>query len=482
MKKLFGKLQSSRTAAALLISVAVSVFFLAAGIFFINAKRQVRFYMSGAAEMNVEYGVDFDEPGMRAASVSVLGSKLPLEVACLGEVDTDHIGSYTLVYRTHYISQYYTAKRIVNVVDTTPPEIRLNADPSYSPSWFEGYVEEGYSAFDTHDGDLTDKVTVENDGFDLVYSVTDAAGNRAEAVREINYSVSVPTLELNGATDVTISARPNYQDPGVKAYDSAGNDLSQYVTVDSTLNSGAPGEYTVNYSITNVLGESVSTERHITVSGQALPETVRPEKTIYLTFDDGPGPYTAQLLDVLDKYGAKATFFVTGNRSAYRDQITRAYNAGHSIGVHTYSHDYGTIYSSEEAFFNDFTATEEMIRDLTGSYTQLCRFPGGSSNTVSRFNPGIMTRLTEAMGAMSYKYFDWNVTSGDAGETTRTETVAENIISGCTGKNSAIVLQHDIKGFSVDAVEEVLNWGIENGYSFKALDLSSPDMHHGIAN
>ena len=206
------------------------------------------------------------------------------------------------------------------------------------------------------------------------------------------------------------------------------------------------------------------------------------EKTIYLTFDDGPGPYTAELLDVLDKYGVKATFFVTGNREKYRDVITRAYNAGHSIGVHSYSHEYGRIYAGEDAFFDDFNATEDMIHELTGSYTQLCRFPGGSSNTVSRFNRGIMTRLSQELEAMSYRYFDWNVYSGDAGETQSTAKIVDNIISGCAGKRCAVVLQHDIKDYSVYAVEDVIKWGLDNGYSFKALDLSSPGMHHGIAN
>ena len=83
---------------------------------------------------------------------------------------------------------------------------------------------------------------------------------------------------------------------------------------------------------------------------------------------------------------------------------------------------------------------------------------------------------------MSYRYFDWDVCSGDAGETTNTDTVAANIISGCKGRSCAVVLQHDIKDFSVAAVEQVLQWGLENGYAFRALDLSSPAAHHGIAN
>ena len=204
--------------------------------------------------------------------------------------------------------------------------------------------------------------------------------------------------------------------------------------------------------------------------------------TIYLTFDDGPGPYTGRLLDVLAKYNVKATFFVTGANSKYFDQIGRAYREGHSIGVHTYSHNYKSIYSSEDAFFQDFNAVEDLIYNQTGSYTQLCRFPGGSSNTVSNFNPGIMTSLAASLTDMGYQYFDWNVSSGDAGETTDTDTVAKNIIDGCSGRRASVVLQHDIKDYSVNAVEQVIIWGLNNGYVFRALDVSSPHAHHSINN
>ena len=93
-----------------------------------------------------------------------------------------------------------------------------------------------------------------------------------------------------------------------------------------------------------------------------------------------------------------------------------------------------------------------------------------------------MSRLAAAMENMGYRYFDWNVSSGDAGETTVTSQVAENIIAGCSGKTAAVVLQHDIKNYSVNAVETVLIWGTSNGYSFEALDMTSYEAHHGIAN
>ena len=124
----------------------------------------------------------------------------------------------------------------------------------------------------------------------------------------------------------------------------------------------------------------------------------------------------------------------------------------------------------------------EIIRAQTGSYSTMLRFPGGSSNAVSNFNPGIMTRLTQAVTEKGYQYFDWNVSSGDAGLTTDTNVVYQNVIDGVKNYNSSIVLQHDSKGYSVDAVERIIQWGLDNGYSFLPLTPSSPTAHHKIFN
>ena len=205
-------------------------------------------------------------------------------------------------------------------------------------------------------------------------------------------------------------------------------------------------------------------------------------KIIYLTFDDGPGPYTAALLDVLKKYDVKATFFVTCNRAQYRNMITRAYNEGHSIGLHTCSHDYSRVYANEDAFLNELKSVSDVVKAATGAETKLVRFPGGSSNTVSKkYNKGIMTRLAQKLGEEGYVYFDWNVTSGDAGETTNTAQIYENVIWRLKG-NYSIVLQHDIKKYSVDAVERIIQSAKNYGFTFKALDMESPTAHHRISN
>ena len=115
----------------------------------------------------------------------------------------------------------------------------------------------------------------------------------------------------------------------------------------------------------------------------------------------------------------------------------------------------------------------------------IIRFPGGSSNTISKSYDGgthIMSGLTKAVEARGFRYFDWNVVSGDAGETTNTATVISNVI-GALGNNSTyMVLQHDIKGFSVDAVESIIKFGLSHGYTFRAITNDTPTVHHRVNN
>ena len=340
-----------------------------------------------------------------------------------------------------------------------------------------------YVAVDDVDGDVSARVTVEKRGDSLFYTVSDTAGNRSETVREIPYSIGEPKLRLLGGETLVIDTGFLFEDPGFTCRDARGNDLSALVSREGEVIPYQPGDYVLRYRIENALGERVEAKRTVTVKPLQNPDPIDPAgKLIYLTFDDGPGPYTDRLLDILSQYNVKATFFVTGLYPDYADCIGRAFREGHSIGVHSACHNYRRIYASEEAFFDDFSAVQDLIYTQTGQYTSLCRFPGGSSNTVSRFNRGIMSRLTKSMEELGYHYYDWNVSSGDAGETTNTERVFENIVNGCSNQRVSVVLQHDSKEFSVAAVERVIVWGLTNGYQFVPLDESSAEIHHRIAN
>jgi len=274
-----------------------------------------------------------------------------------------------------------------------------------------------------------------------------------------------------------------FTDPGFTAVDGLGQDLSSLVSCEGEVLPDVPGDYELRYTLTNARGEQITALRRVTVTPLRNPSVIDPDgKLIYLTFDDGPGPYTDALLDVLKRYEVPATFFVTCRYPDWFGCIGRAYREGHSIGVHSASHNYYSIYSGEDAFFEDFAAVEALIREQTGDDTTLCRFPGGSSNTVSRFNRGIMSRLTQAVEERGYHYFDWNVSSGDAGQTTSTAQVCANIINGCASQRVSVVLQHDIKDYSVNAVEDVIVWALQNGYAFAALDENAPTAHHPVAN
>lgn len=476
--------RNRRTALAVTLIALAEIILIAAVVLGLDAKR-VRFYVTAGSEITVPYGKPYEEPGVRAVSVGrVTGeSDQELPVRVCGEVDTGTMGDYELRYIARSMLRSYSTTRTVHVADRTAPELTLLHREGYAPSWLDGYVEEGYLAVDDVDGDVSARVTVEKRGDSLFYTVSDTAGNRSETVREIPYSIGVPELRLLGGETLVIDTGFLFEDPGFTCRDARGNDLSALVSREGEVIPYQPGDYVLRYRIENALGERVEAKRTVTVKPLQNPDPIDPDgKMIYLTFDDGPGPYTDRLLDVLAQYNVKASFFVTGLFPDYFDCIGRAFREGHSIGVHSACHNYRRIYASEEAFFEDFSAVQDLIYAQTGQYTALCRFPGGSSNTVSRFNRGIMSRLVKSMEELGYRYYDWNVSSGDAGETTSTERVFENIVTGCSNQRVSVVLQHDSKEFSVAAVERVIVWGLTNGYQFAPLDETSPEMHHRIAN
>ncbi len=443
------------------------------------------FYTRQEMELETAYGQPYEDPDVYAVLTGRIfpEGKKHMKVTVEGEVDTNRIGDYTIGYYTRFLFREYCVERIVHVRDMTAPVITLKHKDGYQPSWIDGYEEEGYTAIDNLDGDITNRVkrTAEGDGFR--YTVKDKAGNETSVIRSPDYAVSRPEITLIGEEQLTIYADLAFTDPGFTAVDSLGNDLSDYVEIEGEVIPYQVGTYQRTYFITNKEGETVSKSRTVSVKPLQNPETISPNgMVLYLTFDDGPGPYTDVLLDVLAAYNVKATFFVTASYPEYFYCIGRAYREGHSIGIHSASHDYYQIYASEDAFFADFNTMQGIIYNQTGSYSNICRFPGGSSNTVSSFNPGIMSRLAEDLLNLGYQYFDWNIASGDAGETEETEQVIENVIEGVSGRSTAIILQHDIKYFSVAAVEKIIIWGLRNGYTFSALNVSSPPAHHKIAN
>ena len=326
--------------------------------------------------------------------------------------------------------------------------------------------------------------------YTVTYTAKKFAWNAAATHTVTVVDTQIPSLVLDGSDKMTVYKGKKFEEPGFTATDNYDGDITSTVTVSGEVDTSKTGEYTLTYSVSDTSGNKAELTRKVTVKAPAssnatakpTESTDKSAKVVYLTFDDGPGAYTEKLLGVLDKYGVKATFFVTNNNPKYNYLMKNMADSGHAVAIHTACHDYKKIYASEEAFFEDLYKMQDIIYEQTGVRTMLTRFPGGSSNTTSRFNKGIMTRLTQAVEEKGFRYFDWNVTSGDAGETTSKDQVVKNVINGIKSQGTAVVLQHDIKSFSVNAVEEIIKWGLDNGYTFKACDMSSPTCHHGVNN
>lgn len=442
----------------------------------------------GEKEATQEYGQPYQDPGV---VVSMRGSLFwkkgfrpkHAKLKVTGKVDENHLGKYTLSYSASMFHWHGSTQRSVQVVDTQCPVITLEEDTQGKPHPGGKYQEPGYKAWDNCDGDITDRVVRKEARGKITYAVVDSSGNPATAEREIPYyDPQPPVISLEGGETYAITVGTFYEDPGYHAMDDVDGDLTGQVTVEGEVNWLQPGVYPVVYTVSDAYQNVATVTRNVEVVAQPRPEKILPqEKTIYLTFDDGPGPYTKQLLDVLDAYGVKATFFVTD--SGYDSVMKEIVDRGHSIGIHTVSHKYDEIYASPEAYFADLLGMQDIIYRNTGVKTTLMRFPGGSSNLVSRKScEGIMTVLSEAVQDAGFQYFDWNVDSDDAGRARKAEEVFDNVVDGVKKGRVSAVLQHDIHGYSVEAVEKILKWGQENGYTFRPLEQTSPGFHHGINN
>ena len=294
-------------------------------------------------------------------------------------------------------------------------------------------------------------------------------------------------IVLTGGSDYSCLAALTWAEPGWIVTDGDGSELAElhdHVSVDGEIVSYEPGYYTLSYRYVDGDGEIFQSERSVEVTAAPLfPGEIPNERSIYLSFDGGPGPYTERLLDILAEYDVKATFFVSGTDPEHYESIRRAADEGHAIGVLSFSRDEQSIYSDPEAYFQDFIACEDLIREYTGSDTQIFRFPGGSSNTISNFNPGIMSSLAVTMQEMGYRYFDWNVSALNTQEIPYTPKQIFDLVSnGCAQQYFCIVCLSDLDENTVEAVADIIRWGQENGYSFLPLKPELFGWHHQISN
>lgn len=189
---------------------------------------------------------------------------------------------------------------------------------------------------------------------------------------------------------------------------------------------------------------------------QEEPEVEAAHK-VYLTFDDGPSIYTQDILDILDEYGVKATFFILGKENdSAKEAMKRIVEDGHTLAMHSYTHKYADIYASVEDFAEDFAKIQNYIYDVTGVKSTVYRFPGGSSNSVSSMDMAVFARYLDEQDV---SFFDWNVSSGDGGKyVLSVETLLENCTSKIETREASVILLHDSAGkkTTVEALPSII--------------------------
>ncbi|MCD7950453.1 MAG: polysaccharide deacetylase family protein [Erysipelotrichaceae bacterium] len=398
-------------------------------------------------------------------------------------VNIGELGTYTIIY-TIKDKDY---KLNIEVVDDNPPTLSLKdvnidygddvtvddfIDIVADDTEVKKYFKEDYDF--TQEGDQEITIVAE-----------DTSGNITEVTANLNVFKDIEAPTITGLKDITVYVNEtvNYMS-GLSAVDN--HDISPIITVNSdAVDTSKIGTYSVTYTVTDKAGNKNTYTQKVTVKEKSIEKKQKPDgnKVVYLTFDDGPSANTKKILEVLDKYDAKATFFVTGNGQKYNNYIKDAHDAGHTIGLHTYTHQY-SIYTSQETYFEDLTKIGNMVKDIIGYVPKYIRFPGGSSNVISaKYCEGIMSELVDAVREKGYEYYDWNVDSGDAsGNNVAVSKLVKNSTS--SSANSIVILMHDTdaKDTTVEALPKIIEYYQDKGYVFKGIDDSSYTAHHSVKN
>ncbi len=433
-----------------------------------------RISLKGDKEVVVNLHDEYHDAGVKA---TYWCQNVNDDVKMIGNVDTDTPGEYKIEYQIKegYFSS--SVERTIFVKDVTGPEITLTGGKEVYLCKGSKFIELGYKAVDEVDGDVSDSVEITTNDDLVMYKAVDKSGNETVETRQLFYQdKEAPVLKLKGSQNYSITIGSQYKDPGVEVTDNCDKNLSSNVTITGSVNTQKLGTYSIKYEVSDMAGNKATAIRNVRVIEKAKGGV------IYLTFDDGPNQGTTNvILDVLKQEGVKATFFVT-NRGP-DSLIKREYDEGHTVALHTATHNYKTVYSSVDAYFADLDKVHDRVQRITGTDARIIRFPGGSSNTISRnYSKGIMTTLTKEVVNRGYYYYDWNVDSNDAGGAASANAVYQNVIKGLSHKRANVVLMHDIKSYTRDAIKNIIHYGKENGYTFEAITNKTPMVTHRVNN
>ena len=203
----------------------------------------------------------------------------------------------------------------------------------------------------------------------------------------------------------------------------------------------------------------------------ACAEEAQPQRVVYLTFDDGPKKDTPELLALLEELDVPATFFLVGlSVRAFPEYARMIVDAGYTVGCHSMTHSYSRLKSGTDYVGRDLVRFTELMRETVGEdfSTDLYRFPGGSSSYASRTKTFVRDQ--------GYAWFDWNVMTGDAQYTFKSDqAMLDYTLSQVKDKEVIILLMHEAKERTRRILPELVAYFRENGYAFRALSTGEED-------
>lgn len=454
----------------------------------------------GESDVKINYREKYNDSGYQ---VYLRGKKINDKVSKIGIVDSSKLGEYKIIYRLD--DDIFSRKviRKVSVKDLEKPKIVLD---SYDDIYLCNNIKENINsndkkfskigttlkksinedtnnipylkkATDNYDGNITKRVKFTKTDSFYKYVVSDSSNNKTTIIRNIKYKdIEKPEISLVGGDEVNLHVGDDYKELGYQALDNCDGDITSKVEVYNNVSKNTPGRYEISYKVVDSSNNKTIIKRYVNVSNQLQ------NGVIYLTFDDGPRLSTTPIiLDILKAEDVKATFFVTNNGPD--NLIKREFDEGHTVGLHSATHNYAYIYSSNENYFNDLESVRSRVKRITGYDPKLIRFPGGSSNTISRkYKEHIMTELTREVINRGFKYFDWNLNSGDAGETTDKNELIKIVTTHLKKDRPNVILMHDIKPYTRDALKEIIDYGKREGYNFMPLTENDDILQQKVNN
>ena len=432
--------------------------------------------LKGSKNIVVEYETSYNEKGFTAKH---FGKDITSKVKVKNNINPNKIGKYEVIYSVKSNGLSKEVVRNVSIIDTKKPKMNVDSSDVYVCPGDE-YIKEQVIASDNYDGEISNKVKVDisKEKDKVVYSVKDSSGNTESVTKKILYEDKEnPIIKLNGSEIIYSFVGEQFNDPLYTVTDNCDGDFTNKVTVTGGVDIYNVGEYNITYTAKDDAGNEASVTRKVFIKKRDAVGT------IYLTFDDGPKEGTTNvILDILKEEGVEATFFVTNSGPDYL--IKRMYDEGHTVALHTASHNYQTVYSSVDAYYNDLYSVQERVKRITGHESKIIRFPGGSSNTVSRkYCSGIMTTLTQDVVNRGFKYYDWNLSSGDAAGGSPTATdIYNNVVYSLRKDRVNMVLMHDIKTYTRDSLRDIIRYGKNNGYTFEKITMDTTMIKQKVNN